>query len=43
MPAPAATVFDAVKEQMGLRLVRRGNIQVDVLVIDHADKMPAKN
>lgn len=43
MPAPAATIFDAVKEQMGLRLERRGNVQVNVLVVDHADKTPVKN
>jgi uncharacterized protein (TIGR03435 family) len=43
MPAPASTVFDAVKEQMGLRLERRGNMQVNVLVIDKADRTPEKN
>jgi len=43
MPAPDPTVFDAVKEQMGLKLERRGNVQVNVLVVNHADRTPGTN
>ena len=43
MPAGATTDANAVKEQMGLRLERRANLAVNVLVVDHADKTPVKN
>ena len=38
MPSPEATVFDAVKEQMGLRLERAGTAAVNVLVLDRVEK-----
>lgn len=43
MPPASPTVFDAVKDQMGLKLERRANMQVNVLVIDRAGKTPEKN
>jgi uncharacterized protein (TIGR03435 family) len=43
MPPAADSIFSAVKEQMGLRLERRGKAQVEVLVIDRSDKAPEKN
>jgi len=39
MPSPE--VFDAVKEQMGLRLERRGTASVNVMVLDRAEKATA--
>ena len=38
MPPPAATPIEAVREQMGLRLERRGNTPVKVIVIDGIGK-----
>ncbi len=43
MPPPAENIFDAVKLQMGLRLVREGNAKVRLLVVDRADRTPEKN
>jgi uncharacterized protein (TIGR03435 family) len=36
------TIFDAVQEQLGLKLEPKKGL-IDVLVIDHADKVPAEN
>jgi uncharacterized protein (TIGR03435 family) len=46
-PDPASdsapqSVFDALPEQLGLRLVPRKD-QVDVLVVDRMDKSPTEN
>ena len=38
MPPFAATLFDAVKEQMGLRLERRGAVPVSVMVLDRVER-----
>jgi uncharacterized protein (TIGR03435 family) len=43
MPPPAANVFDAVRNQMGLRLERRWKAAVSVLVVDHANRTPGAN
>ncbi len=43
VPSPAASIFEAVKEQMGLRLERKGTAVVDVLVVDRAEKVPERN
>jgi uncharacterized protein (TIGR03435 family) len=43
MPSPASNVFDAVRNQMGLRLARRGKTAVSVLVVDHANRSPDSN
>jgi uncharacterized protein (TIGR03435 family) len=43
MPPPAYSIPEAVREQMGLRLQRHGTAQVDVLIVDHADRMPEPN
>jgi uncharacterized protein (TIGR03435 family) len=40
-PAPEPTIFDAVREQMGLRLERTGTATVNVLVLDHVEKATA--
>jgi uncharacterized protein (TIGR03435 family) len=34
----AQDIFEAVKEQMGLRLERNGSMMVNVMVLDHVDK-----
>ncbi len=36
-------IFVALQEQLGLRLVKVRDVQVDVLVIDHVDRLPGKN
>jgi len=46
MPAPAdiegPSIFAAIEEKLGLKLEAR-NLSVEVLVIDHADKVPTEN
>jgi uncharacterized protein (TIGR03435 family) len=37
------TVFKAVEQQLGLRLVKTKDILVDTLVVDHAEQMPVGN
>lgn len=37
------TLFKAIEEQLGLKLVKTKNVSVDILVIDRADKVPAEN
>ena len=39
---PAVSLFDAVESQLGLRLESK-KLQLPVLVIDHVDRVPAKN
>jgi uncharacterized protein (TIGR03435 family) len=41
MPPLAASVFDAVRDQMGLRLERGGTAMVNVIVLDHVEKATA--
>jgi uncharacterized protein (TIGR03435 family) len=36
------TIFEAVQEQLGLKLVKK-NAPVDILVIDHLEKLPTQN
>ena len=36
------TIFDAVQEQLGLKLVKK-SAPVDILVIDHLEKLPTQN
>ena len=40
---PGPTVFDALETQLGLKLRKTGRVGVDVLVIDHADRVPTQN
>jgi uncharacterized protein (TIGR03435 family) len=40
-PSFESNVFDAVKEQMGLRLERTGTTAVNVIVLDHVEKATA--
>jgi uncharacterized protein (TIGR03435 family) len=37
------SIFTAVEKQLGLKLVKTGSVPLDVLVIDHADKVPTEN
>jgi uncharacterized protein (TIGR03435 family) len=37
------SIFTAVEKQLGLKLVKTANVSVDVLVVDHADKVPTEN
>ncbi len=37
------TVFKAVEQQLGLRLVKTKDILVDTIVVDHAEQMPVGN
>jgi uncharacterized protein (TIGR03435 family) len=41
-PDPASTLFDALRQQLGLRL-DEGKARLDVLVVDHADRIPTEN
>jgi uncharacterized protein (TIGR03435 family) len=43
MPSLDSNVFDAVRNQMALRLKRRGNTAVSVLVVDHVNRTPDSN
>jgi uncharacterized protein (TIGR03435 family) len=40
---PGLTVFTAVETQLGLKLRKTKGVAVDVLVVDHADKVPTEN
>jgi uncharacterized protein (TIGR03435 family) len=42
IPAPAADLFNALREQLGLRLERR-NVEVQFVVIDHIERIPSGN
>ena len=45
-PDPAdvgANIFTAVQQQLGLKLTKVGDVQVDVLIIDHVDQKPTEN
>jgi uncharacterized protein (TIGR03435 family) len=37
------TVFEALEKQLGLKLVKSKGVPVDVMVIEHADKVPTGN
>jgi len=39
---PAPTLFDAVQQQLGLKLERKKG-SVDFLVVDHIEKLPTAN
>lgn len=39
----APNIFDAVVQQLGLKLQKVKDVSVDVVVIDHADRTPTKN
>jgi uncharacterized protein (TIGR03435 family) len=39
----AMTVFDALEQQLGLKLQKVNVVAVDVLVVDSADKVPTEN
>jgi uncharacterized protein (TIGR03435 family) len=39
---PASNLFDALRQQLGLRL-DEGKARLDVLVVDHADRIPTEN
>jgi uncharacterized protein (TIGR03435 family) len=36
-------IFNALEKQLGLKLVKVKDVPVDVLVIDHAEKVPTEN
>jgi uncharacterized protein (TIGR03435 family) len=40
--APTATVFNAIRDSLGLRLEPRHG-QVEMLVIDHVERVPTEN
>ena len=39
----APDLFTAIQQQLGLKLTKVKDVQVDVLVIDHADQTPTEN
>jgi uncharacterized protein (TIGR03435 family) len=41
--AGAPNIFDAVPQQLGLKLQKAKSVPVDVVVIDHVDRTPTKN
>ena len=42
LPAGAGTLFNALRDSLGLRLDRRKQ-EVEVLVIDHIERVPVEN
>jgi uncharacterized protein (TIGR03435 family) len=43
-PADAGpSVFDAVREQLGLKLQKVKDVSVDVLIVDRSDRIPTDN
>lgn len=47
-PAPdpvdvAPNIFTAVQQQLGLKLTKAADVQVDVLIVDHIDQTPTEN
>jgi len=36
-------IFTAVEKQLGLKLMKVKDVQVDVLIVDGADKIPTEN
>ncbi len=42
-PAGGPTVFVALEKQLGLRLEKAKDIPLDVIVVDHIDKVPTEN
>jgi uncharacterized protein (TIGR03435 family) len=40
--APGSTLFDALQEQLGLRMEKKKEM-IDILVIDHIEKIPTEN
>lgn len=42
-PAGGRTIFGAIEKQLGLKLNKVQNVPVDVIMIDHADKIPTEN
>lgn len=40
---PGPTLFQALQQQLGLRLVESSKVPVERLVVDHAEKVPAEN
>jgi uncharacterized protein (TIGR03435 family) len=42
-PSRAPSIFNALEQQLGLRLQKFDNVSVDVLVVDEANAIPAEN
>jgi uncharacterized protein (TIGR03435 family) len=36
-------IFSAVQQQLGLKLTKVADVQVDVMIIDHIDQTPTEN
>jgi uncharacterized protein (TIGR03435 family) len=36
-------VFTAVQQQLGLKLTKVADVQIDVMIIDHIDQTPTEN
>jgi uncharacterized protein (TIGR03435 family) len=42
-PGDGPSLLNALEKQLGLKLVKTRNVPVDIIVIDHADKVPTEN
>lgn len=42
-PAGGTTIFSTLERQLGLRLAKTKDVPLDVIVVDHVDKVPTEN
>ncbi len=42
-PGEGPDLFGALEKQLGLKLVKTKNVPIEILVVDHVDKLPTEN